>query len=200
MKQIRYVAKTVGLAGAVSMLSLLSAWTAIYFAIANQPKLTVLFSVLAFQFDILDGQIARRLGKDSQFGRVLDSLVDLVNYSVLAGLATQRFLLPNAFGFAIAFLIVAFGVIRLALFTVDGYVHAEDKLYYSGVVTPHITLAISLIFLVKHFAPIPELLIGGILALLAVGQISTIKTRKTGVLIFWIPVSLLILAGSLIWL
>lgn len=200
MNQIKLVANNLGLAGLVSMLSLLAAWSAIYFVLQKDAKLTVVFSVVAFLLDIVDGQIARRLNKDSAFGRTLDSLVDLVNYSVLAGLATQLMLVDSALGFFTAFLIVAFGVIRLALFTVNGFDVKEEKLYYRGVVTPHLTLAVSVLYLINHFFTIEQWLIALVLSILAIGQVSTIRTRKTGVLIFWIPVSLLLVVGALVWL
>lgn len=200
LKQLRKITATLGLPGAVSLLSLVSAWSAIYFLLSDNPKLTVVFATAAFMLDILDGQLARRLNRASAFGRTLDSLVDLVNYSVLAGLATQHYLLPGALGFGISALIVALGVVRLALFTVTGYEEHEDRLYYTGVVTPHLSLAVLLIFLVNHFWVIPQWLVALILGVLALGQVSTIRTRKTCVLGFWIPVSIALMIGALLWL
>jgi hypothetical protein len=44
------------------------------------------------------------------------------------------------------------------------------------------------------------LLIALIISVFAVLQLSNLKTRKTGALLFWVPVSLLIAIGGLVWL
>ncbi len=200
MNHIRGIAKQIGWAGLVTIFSLLSAWTSISFILSNNPKLAILFSVLAFLLDTLDGFVARRLGTSSIFGTYLDSMVDAINYSVLAALVTEQVLLPGVAGFLIGFLILAFGILRLVLFTVNGFAKVNDKVYYVGVVTPHLTLAVALIFFLSQLVTIPAWLVATVLGILAGLQLSTIKTRKTGVLLFWIPVSLAIAIGAVIWL
>jgi CDP-diacylglycerol--serine O-phosphatidyltransferase len=200
VNQIRLLAKEIGLAGAVTLLSLLSAWTSIYFILEGNAKLGIAFSVLAFLLDTLDGFLARKLGTSSEFGRYLDSMVDAINYSLLAALVTELLLIPNIFGFFIGFLILACGILRLVLFTIKGFKEEGSKLYYTGIVTPHLSLAVALIFLASKVISLPEYVSGVILVVLALGQLSTIKTLKTGVLLFWIPVSMLLAIGSFIWL
>jgi len=201
VNHIRLLAKTIGWAGAVSLLSLLAAWTAISCLLAHETRLAVVFSVSAFLLDILDGFLARKLGTDSAFGRNLDSMVDAVNYSLVAALATQLVLLPNSvLGFVVAFLILACGILRLVWFNVNGFATEGDKLYYTGVVTPHLTLAVTAIYVANHFVNLNEWIIAGILTVLALAQLSTIRTLKTGVLIFWIPASVAIAVGAWIWL
>ena len=200
MNRLRFIGKTVGWAGGISLLSLLAAWAAIAFLLESNPRLAVIFSVLAFILDTLDGFVARKLNTASEFGRYLDSMVDAINYSVLAALVTERVLLPGVVGFAVGFLILACGILRLVLFTVTGYETDGDKLYYTGVVTPHLTLAVALIYLGSKFFTFDQWIIALILSILALAQLSTVRTRKTGVLIFWIPASLGIALGALFWL
>ena len=200
MNHIRDIAKQIGWAGAVTILSLLSAWTSITFILSDNPKLAIIFSVLAFLLDALDGFVARKLGTSSVFGIYLDSMVDAINYSVLAALVCVQVLLPGITGYLIGFLILLFGILRLVLFTVNGFAKEDDKLYYIGVITPHLTLATALIFFLSQVVVIPAWSIATVLGILALLQVSTIKTRKTGVLIFWIPVSISIAIGAVVWL
>lgn len=200
MNQIRLLAKEIGWAGSVTLLSLLSAWASIYFILEANAKLAIAFSVFAFLLDTFDGFIARRLGTSSEFGRYLDSMVDAINYSLVAALVTQRLLLPNIFGFSIGFLILACGILRLVLFTIKGFMEEGRKLYYTGIVTPHLSLAVALLFLVSKVVEVPNYLSGLVLIVLALGQLSTVKTLKTGVLLFWIPASMLLAIGSFVWL
>jgi CDP-diacylglycerol--serine O-phosphatidyltransferase len=200
VNQIRLLAKELGWAGAVTLLSLLSAWTSIYFVLEDNAKLAIAFSVLAFLLDTLDGFLARKLGTVSEFGRFFDSMVDAINYSLVAALVTERLLLPNIFGFLIGFLILACGILRLVLFTIKGFKEEGNRLYYTGIITPHLALAVALIFLISKMVTIPDYISALILTGLAIGQLATFKTLKTGVLIFWIPVSLALAVGSFIWL
>lgn len=200
VNHIRGIAKQVGWAGLVTILSLLSAWTSISFILSDNPKLAIIFSVLAFLLDSLDGFVARKLGTSSVFGTYFDSMVDAINYSVLAALVTEQVLLPGIAGYLIGFLILVFGILRLVLFTVNGFAKKDDKVYYVGVVTPHLTLATALIFFLSQVHVIPAWSIATVLGILAVLQLSTIKTRKTGVLLFWIPVSIAIAIGAVVWL
>jgi len=200
VKQIRLLAKEIGWAGTVTLLSLLSAWTSIYFILEGNARYAISFSVLAFLLDTLDGFLARKLGTASEFGRFFDSMVDAINYSLVAALVTERLLLPNIFGFLIGFLILACGILRLVLFTIKGFKEEGNRLYYTGIITPHLALAVALIFLISKMTPIPDYISALILTGLAIGQLATFKTLKTGVLIFWIPVSLALAIGSFIWL
>ena len=200
MNQIRLLAKEIGWAGTVTLLSLLSAWTSIYFILESNARYAISFSVLAFLLDTLDGFLARKLGTASEFGRFFDSMVDAINYSLVAALVTERLLLPNIFGFLIGFLILACGILRLVLFTIKGFKEEGNRLYYTGIITPHLALAVALIFLISKMVTIHDYISALILTGLAIGQLATFKTLKTGVLIFWIPVSLALAIGSFIWL
>lgn len=200
MKRIKDLGAQLGWAGTVTLLSLLAAWTAIAFLLDDNIRLAIVFSVVAFLLDVADGFLARKLGTASEFGRLLDSMVDAVNYSVLAALVAERVLLPGVLGYVVGFLILACGIVRLVLFTVNGFEEEGNRLYYVGVVTPHLTLAVALTYVITQLVVVPELLVATALSVIAIAQLSTIRTRKTGVLVFWIPVSIAIGIGALTWL
>ena len=205
MDRYKRIAAIVGWAGVVSMLSLLSSWGAIALLLGHQFKWAVVMAAVAFQLDSLDGFVARRLGKASEFGRQLDSMIDAVNYSLFAALVTQQILLPNTLGFITGFFVLAFGILRLVLFNIDGYLEEKDVLYYRGVVTCHLSLATLLIYVAQKLWPALHSFAGNwgiaiLLIALSLGQLSTLRTRKTGALLFWIPVSICIGVGAFIWL
>jgi CDP-diacylglycerol--serine O-phosphatidyltransferase len=173
--------------------------------LSGDTKLAIVLASIAFQLDALDGFIARKLGKASEFGRQLDSMVDLINYSLLAALVTQQLLLPGVLGFVAGFFILAFGILRLISFNIKGYAAEGDRLYYRGIVTCHLSLATLVIYVAKRVLPLESFaysdwIIAFILIALSVGQLSQIKTRKTGALLFWLPVSFVIGIGALLWL
>jgi CDP-diacylglycerol--serine O-phosphatidyltransferase len=200
VKRLRLIATHVGWAGSVTLLSLLAAWSAIAFLLDSNVRLAIVFAVVAFLLDIADGFLARKLGATSEFGRLLDSMVDAVNYSMLAALVAERVLLPGVLGFVVGFLILACGILRLVLFTMNGFEEEGNRLYYVGVITPHLTLAVALTYLVTRFVEVPDLVVGATLGAIALAQLSTLRTRKTGVLVFWIPASIATAIGALLWL
>lgn len=198
--QLRNYLQAVGIPGLISSISLLCAWLAISLLLSDQLKLSVVAAVAAFFFDSLDGYVARKLDKTSELGRQLDSMVDLVGYSLYSALLVSQVLLPNWQGFIVGFTIVLFGVLRLIRFNITGYTDTDSARYYSGIVTCHLSLAaISLLLITTHIA-IPKLILATLLFVLAILQLSTIKTRKTGMLPFWYGVSILLSIGAIAWL
>ena len=199
MERISGIAKLIGWPGLVSLLSLFAAWSAICLLLAGNYRFAILSSVAAFLLDTIDGFLARKLGVVSEFGRQLDGMIDAVNYSVFGALVVSQVLIPNALGFVVAFFMLAFGIIRLILFNINGYTTDGETLYYLGVVTPHLTLAVALLAFVNKIFGLNEWLMALVLMLLAIGQLSTIKTRKTGAIVFWLPMSIAIAVGALLW-
>lgn len=200
MARIRKIADLIGWAGLISLSSLAAGWTAIFLLLNQQFKWVVVASVSAFLLDAADGIVARKLGKASDFGRQLDSMIDSINYTVVAALMTMQVLIPGIYGMLIGYLILAFGIMRLVLFNVNGYDAKGENLYYNGVVTPHLTLATGIFYTVNQGIHVPTWIIAIILVTLALGQISTIRIRKTGALAFWLPASIAIAIGAIIWL
>ncbi|CAF0689319.1 CDP-diacylglycerol--serine O-phosphatidyltransferase [Candidatus Methylacidithermus pantelleriae] len=79
------------------------------------------FILLAFVFDVLDGRLARLGGKESAFGRELDSLADLISFGVAPALLVFEIVLyrfPHRLGWVIACAYLICGALRLARFNV----------------------------------------------------------------------------------
>ncbi|WP_456481830.1 CDP-diacylglycerol--serine O-phosphatidyltransferase [Methanopyrus sp.] len=124
-------------------------------SIAGFPGAAARFIILSFIADSLDGFVARRTGKESEFGMNLDSLADLVSFVVApAVLVVTAGLVPAPVCYPLAVLMVCCGALRLARFNamcVDGYDPGE---YYLGLPVPWVgTIASCLYFLTTDLGP-----------------------------------------------
>jgi CDP-diacylglycerol--serine O-phosphatidyltransferase len=90
--------------------------------------------ILANIFDGLDGLVARLTKTTTKFGIELDSLSDLVTFGVAPSILIYKFALDDfgRIGFAVSFLFVACGTLRLARFNVQSSVLKSFK----GLPTP----------------------------------------------------------------
>jgi CDP-diacylglycerol--serine O-phosphatidyltransferase len=192
--------KKLGVAGIISLLSLLSAWVGISFLLDGNLPLTFSFAAAAFIFDSLDGYVARKLNTSSEFGRQLDGMIDAINYSLFAALTTWRILMPNMLGICVGFVILTTGILRLINFNHEGYLKKGKTLYYRGIVTCHLSLITGLLVILTHSITLNHWIIAAILTIFALLQLSNIPTRKTHALFFWIPVSIIIVVGAWLWL
>lgn len=200
---VQYWLGAIGPAGAVSLASLLLAWTAIGLAVAGSLRASVLCALGAFLLDMLDGFVARRLGVSSEFGRQLDSFIDVINYSVYAAVLTGFYIVPGFFGWLVGFVIVATGILRLIRFNIEGFTDDEPIKYYRGIVVCHVSLgAIVFLILSQMFQGtvwVP-LLGAAVLIVLSVLQLSLIKIRKTGRQALWAALVVPLAAGAILWL
>jgi CDP-diacylglycerol--serine O-phosphatidyltransferase len=166
-----------------SLAGLLSAVLGVYFAIRGVFPAVMIALLWAVVFDWSDGRIARRMkgrtGDQRAFGGQLDSLIDLVSFSIAPAvllLSVGRFspwFVPGAF------LIVATGVIRLSYFNVFGLV---DDSTYRGLALDNNVIIFALLFV---FEPVIGLTTFAIvlyaaLMVLATLNVAPIETLKLG--------------------
>ncbi|MEN9572150.1 MAG: CDP-diacylglycerol--serine O-phosphatidyltransferase [Verrucomicrobiota bacterium] len=85
-------------------------------------RAALLLILLACIFDLLDGRVARMVGKESPFGREFDSLADIVSFGVAPAFLVHRIVLRDVFvgvpelGWLIAAIYLICGAFRLARF------------------------------------------------------------------------------------
>ena len=188
-----------GIPGIISMLNLATGWLAIVLLLINLPFLAISFTILAFFLDCLDGYVASKIKKESEFGRQLDSSFDFFNYSVFSALLFWKFISPNILGIFVGFIILATSAFRLIRFNIEGYVIKINQLYYSGIVVCHVSLTTIILFIIQQFYPqfisiiaIPLMLIISIL------QTSRILVKKTNTYGVWLTLAFFLLITSLI--
>ncbi len=119
------------------------------------PAAWLLF--LGAVFDKMDGQIARAMGRDSQFGLQFDSIVDACTFGIVPAAIIYQAHLPTGWGLALAFVFLLCGAIRLARFntlSLDG----ERGEFYMGLAIPTAAVCLTqyVVFVKELPWPIPH--------------------------------------------
>ncbi len=166
-----------------SLAGLLSAVLGIYFAIRGVFPAAMIALMWAVVFDWSDGLIARRMTgrtKDQRaFGEQIDSLIDLVSFSIapavvlLSGGRFSPWFVPGAF------VIVATGVIRLSYFNVFGLI---DDTTYRGLALDNNVLILALLFVFRPAVGSQAFVVVLYVALIALAalNVASIRTPKLG--------------------
>lgn len=110
--------------------------------------------LLGFIVDMLDGFSARKLNAASQYGRSLDSSVDIILHLLYPILVFYLgFNFNSLFSILILFFFLASGIYRLVQFNTVGFSEAGNNLNYEGLpvfVGPFLVL---ILFLISYFCP-----------------------------------------------
>ncbi|MEP0986355.1 CDP-diacylglycerol--serine O-phosphatidyltransferase [Ekhidna sp.] len=116
----------------------------IYITLSNQEVEAFYFVIAAGLFDFLDGFAARILKVQSDIGKQLDSLSDLVSFGLLPTFFMMQWLRESSQLYWIAIAIAVFSALRLAKFNVDD--NQSDS--FIGLPTPaNAIMLTSLIFI-----------------------------------------------------
>ena len=164
-----------------SLAGLLCAVLAIYYAVLENFSAAMIGLIWAVFFDWSDGIIARHLkgrnDKQREFGGQLDSLIDIVSFSICPSIILLSYGHFSPWFLPGAFIIVATGVLRLSYFNVFGLV---DKSTYMGLALDNniIILVFAFLFngLISHMAF--SIFIYILLMMLAAMNVAPIKTPK----------------------
>ena len=166
-----------------SLAGLLAALLGLYFAVRGVYPAALTALLWAVVFDWSDGLIARRMkGRTADqraFGAQLDSLIDIVSFSVAPALLLLSLGRVSLWFVPGAFVILAAGVIRLSHFNVFGLL---DDATYRGLALDNNVLVLALLFV---FEPLVGRVIFAIviyiaLMVLAALNVAPIKTPKLG--------------------
>ncbi|WP_054951025.1 CDP-diacylglycerol--serine O-phosphatidyltransferase [Numidum massiliense] len=161
---------------------------ALFLAFNDQWQYAAITVIAGMLFDGLDGKVARLLNAESEFGKELDSLCDIVTFGVAPAVIMYIAILqPYGFiGWVVAAAFPACGALRLARFNVvkgtPGYFVGLPITAAGGVLA---TMA-----LYKEVVASPLILIFGMLALayLMVSSLKYPNFKKVGVpkQVFWL--------------
>lgn len=146
---------------------------AIIFAINGNLNLSLLLIFIAALADRFDGMVARKLNIESELGKQLDSMSDIISFGVAPALLIYQGILSD-FGAPGAFFIVFYighGAFRLARFNIT-----ENTGYFTGLPITAAGVLATLSFLaIPHVPPQTFLFIMMALSLL---MVSPFKLRK----------------------
>ncbi len=164
-----------------SLVGLLCAVLAIYFAILGIFPAAMIALIWAVFFDWTDGIIARQLKgrnkKQGEFGGQLDSLIDIISFGICPAIILLSYGNFSPWFLPGAFLVVATGVLRLSYFNVFGLV---GKSTYMGLALDNNAIILTFVFLFNgildhsNFTVILYIL----LVALAIMNVAPIKTPK----------------------
>ncbi|UCG77567.1 MAG: CDP-diacylglycerol--serine O-phosphatidyltransferase [Nitrospirota bacterium] len=135
--------------------------------------------VIASVFDMLDGWVARLTNSTTKFGIELDSLSDLIAFGVAPAVMIYSWSLKpyGRLGWAVSFLFVACGALRLARFNVQ--MGSDEKKYFTGLPIPAAAgvLATTVIFHFSQLGGVAErsIIILVLTFMLGIMMISTLR-------------------------
>lgn len=178
----------------ISLSGLFFAWISILNIISGEPKLAIMFNLIAFMCDLLDGYTARKLKQSSVVGRHIDSMVDVFIYVIFSALFYFKFLSANVgLGIIGGFLLVAFGVIRLIRFNSEGIQKDKNGNYYRGVTVVHMNAMVIFFYFILLFIPAVFKWVAGLLIIIiSPSMISDFRSYK-GNSLYYAAAGLLIL-------
>ena len=186
-----------------SLAGLLAALLGLYFAIRGVYPAAMIGLLWAVVFDWSDGLIARRMkGRTAErraFGAQLDSLIDVVSFSVAPAVLLLSVGDISPWFIPGAFVILATGVIRLSYFNVFGLL---DDATYRGLPLDTNVLILALLFVFEPLvdATIFALVLYVALLLLAALNVASIETPKLGGRWYYAVIGYaLVLSGVYAW-
>ncbi|MDF1551155.1 MAG: CDP-alcohol phosphatidyltransferase family protein [Bacteroidales bacterium] len=166
-----------------SLIGLLSALFAIYFAIEGHFIASVIAILWAVLFDWYDGIIARRMKGRTKaqavFGAQLDSMIDIISFGVYPAILLLSYGSYSAWFIPGAFIILATSAIRLSYFNIYGLIGSNT---YKGLALDNNVLILAFVFLFESFLShtVFSILIYVLLMGLSGFNLSSIPTPKFG--------------------
>jgi len=117
----------------ITCLNVLTGGLGLLAVIQGDMKVGIFYVIIASFFDFLDGLIARLLKVQSEFGKQLDSLADMVSFGVLPSFILFELFSKESLDWAIvALLVIPFSALRLAKFNLA----SDQSDEFKGLPTP----------------------------------------------------------------
>jgi phosphatidylserine synthase len=167
----------------VSLAALLAAAVGLFFVVRGTYAAAMIALLWAVVLDWSDGRLARavegRTADQRALGMQLDSLVDLVGFSVAPALLLMQVGHFSAWFVPGAFVVLAAGVIRLSYFNVFGPL---DDSTYQGLSLDNNIYVLALLFAFERLiaAAVFGVVLYGALMVLAALNVASIATPKLG--------------------
>jgi CDP-diacylglycerol---serine O-phosphatidyltransferase len=156
-----------------SLTGLVLALISIFQSLKGNLAMAAVFIYLSTIADFLDGTVARKTMRDGNFGKILDSLCDVVLYLMAMVIFGYFAGLQSPVAIIVFVLFIVSGTMRLARFTIMGTV---DKCYVGLPVS--YTLAIPIAYFVLAFLKVNLSFLLLFYFVISVLMISSIKVKK----------------------
>jgi CDP-diacylglycerol---serine O-phosphatidyltransferase len=112
------ILKIVKLPDLFTLAGALSGLGSIFCSIQNQFGAAAALMTVAVSFDFLDGRIARMLRVESEFGKILDSLSDIISFGIAPVIFAYCQGLDDVLSITVLGFFICCGILRLARFNV----------------------------------------------------------------------------------
>lgn len=136
----------------LTMLSIVSAFIGIIFAIKNHYTISMFFLACSGICDAFDGRLARKhkySNEQKVYGSELDSLADVISFGVFPAVITA-FISTNYISFIICILYVLCGVVRLAYFNMLSITKTGKSNTFIGLPITSIAIGYPLVFVITR--------------------------------------------------
>jgi CDP-diacylglycerol--serine O-phosphatidyltransferase len=156
-----------------TFLNLFFGFLSVMYSAQGDYKNAAILILIGMMLDSMDGRIARMLNVESDFGKELDSLADIVTFGVAPAMMAYYtyFSTYGVAGMAIAGLFPLFGAFRLARFNINAV--KSSKSYFTGV---PITAGGGLLTLLTLFhVKMPEIILPIAFFMICVLMVSSVK-------------------------
>ncbi|HWO95360.1 MAG TPA: CDP-diacylglycerol--serine O-phosphatidyltransferase [Bacillus sp. (in: firmicutes)] len=160
-------------ANTLTLLNLSLGAFAILFVLKDNLKLSVLLIFLAALADRFDGMTARKLNIESELGKQLDSMCDIISFGIAPALLLYQGILfeYGAPGALFTILYIACGALRLARFNIT-----ENNGYFTGLPITAAGCILTLSYLtIPYF---PQQFFMFLVILLAFLMVGTFRLKK----------------------
>ncbi|MCL2603391.1 MAG: CDP-alcohol phosphatidyltransferase family protein [Defluviitaleaceae bacterium] len=171
----------INLPGVITTLGLMMGAVTAYFILHGDLRWAILCLFFCGVFDLADGLVASRLGKVTDFGRQLDSLVDFFTCCIMPIIIVFRFFHENIFIVIAMGFYAMCGLWRLAYYNIQAPpADPAAKKYFTGLPVPGAMMAVTMVFWTVLRFDLPEWILA--VTFLGIGflMVSFVKLRKYG--------------------
>lgn len=157
----------------ITLSNLLLGSFAIIYITKDQLHLSLILIFLAALMDRFDGLTARKLHTESEFGKQLDSMCDIISFGIAPALLIYQSVLQDlgTGGMFVSIFYISCGAIRLAKFNIT-----EQQGYFSGIpITVAGCVATFLFLFATVISPFVYLII---MVALSLSMVSPMKVKK----------------------
>lgn len=122
---------------ALTILNAVFGLLAIINSIEEEYITAAVFLIIAVLVDFLDGQIARYLKEETDFGKEFDSLADIISFGVAPAIFVYKLGNIEALSILVLMIFVACGITRLARFNIKKLEYFEGMpITMNGLIVP----------------------------------------------------------------
>ncbi|NDI36962.1 CDP-diacylglycerol--serine O-phosphatidyltransferase [Chengkuizengella sediminis] len=172
--------------------------TSIIFVFNDQPQIAALLVIIAILTDGIDGRVARALNVQSEFGKELDSLSDVISFGVAPAflMYVVAFQEMNTIGWIATAIFPICGALRLARFNV---VTNDVKEHFIGLPIPAAGgIMSSLALFHEGIHPILLVIITIVLSLLMVSNVKYPSLKTVGISKYTLLVAMFLVVSVVI--